>query len=434
MKNKYYKLLCLAFVALFAACTIEEDDIFGSSSSDRMDAAISSTIDVLTSEENGWLMEYFPGENQPFGGYNVLMKFEKNGTVSISSEVNVTGAADAPTKVSTSMYVVTQSAGAVLSFDTYNDVFHFFADPGDPSGLGGRGEGLQGDYDFQIIEAEPGNVVLKGKKSGELSTLVPFNEDWTNYIADINAAEDLMLFSDLTLTIDDQAIPVEASYRVLTITYEENGGETVKKASYIVTKTGYKLFEPIEILGKTITGFTYHKESDSFTEVNDNNITLNPVIRPFNEVFVDNYWFIAYSKLGEFAQPYFDDCREGLEKTYGEKLSYAYFGYEANSAFGLNFGIEGNLGLMTYKYTNIGDDKIRMKFNLQGNNVGRWYFEQPETGVYRMLIPFGYDTERTFTITVDRPAMPTVLTLTEDGNPTNVITLTTKRVIDPFDN
>lgn len=432
MRNKYYKLLCVAFVALFSACTIGEDDVFDQSSSDRMDAAITSAIETLTSKENGWLMEYFPGENQPYGGYNVLMKFKKDGTVSISSEIDVSGTSNAATKVSTSMYTVTQSAGAVLSFDTYNEVFHFFADPADPSSLGGRGTGLQGDCDFQIIEVTPEKVILKGKKSGELSTLIPFKEDWSNYISELNAAEERMLFSELTLAIDGKSFPVEASYRVLTLTHEEDGKETNKTSGYIVTKTGYKLYEPIVINGKKISNFIYHKESDSFTEENDDNITLKPVIKPLNEVFVNNTWFIAYSKLGEFAQPYFDDCREGLKNTYDEELVYAYFGYESNGSYGLNFGVEGNLGLMIYQYTHIGDNKIALKFNLQCNGIGGWYYSQVETGVYRMLIPFGYTTERTFTLTVDRPAMPTVMTLTEDGNPTNIITLTTERITYPF--
>ncbi|MFV0291381.1 MAG: DUF4302 domain-containing protein [Mangrovibacterium sp.] len=428
MRKLYYSIFYSLVTIMFISCANVEDDTFGSSSSDRIDVAIATSEEILTSKENGWLMEYYPGTNQPYGGYNILMKFDPSGTVSISSELYPS------TQVNTSFYTITQSAGVVLSFDTYNEIFHFFADPSDPSGVGGRGIGLEGDYDFQIMEATSEKVVLRGKKSGELTTLTPYEGDWSDYITDINAAEDLMLFSDLTLSIGEQSIPIASSYRVLTFTLVKDDEEETHTVGYIVTKTGYKLYEPIEINGKTITEFIYNVDSDSFTEVNDDNITLSPVILPFNEQFVDNYWYVAYSRLGSFAQPYFNDCKEGLKSTYDEEMNYVYIGYESNGSFGLNFSSSGNIGVLIFRYSFVGKDKITLQFDLRGNSIGGWYYNQAETGVYRMLIPFGYKEPRTFTLTVDRPSKPTYITLTEDANPTNVITLSAERVNNPFDN
>ena len=48
--------------------------------------------------------------------------FEKNGKVSVSSDVYEA------TDVATSLYSVKQSAGVMLSFDTYNEIFHFYSD------------------------------------------------------------------------------------------------------------------------------------------------------------------------------------------------------------------------------------------------------------------------------------------------------------------
>ena len=84
-------------------------------------------------------MGHFPEANQAFGGYNVLLKFGTDGKVTVASELY--GAS----QTATSLFSVKQSAGIVLSFDTYNTIFHLFSDPADPTGAGGKGYGLEGD-------------------------------------------------------------------------------------------------------------------------------------------------------------------------------------------------------------------------------------------------------------------------------------------------
>lgn len=42
-----------------------------------------------------------------------------------------------------STYVLKQSAGPVLSFDTHNEIMHFFSDPHNPGGIGSDGKGME---------------------------------------------------------------------------------------------------------------------------------------------------------------------------------------------------------------------------------------------------------------------------------------------------
>jgi hypothetical protein len=75
-----------------------------------------------------------------------------------------------------STWAVKSDYGPILTFDTYNDVFHAFSDPKDD------GAGLLGDYEFLILKATPELVILKGKKHSAYSVMRPMkNTDLADY-------------------------------------------------------------------------------------------------------------------------------------------------------------------------------------------------------------------------------------------------------------
>lgn len=411
---------------LITACTHEEEDLFNDSSANRADVTIMANIEVLTGASNGWLMEYFPASSQEYGGYNILLKFTEDGKVTVSSELY------APTDAATSYYAVKQSAGILLSFDTYNEIFHLFSDPSDPTGIGGSGYGMEGDYDFLILEATPEKILLKGKKAGGVAVLTPMQGSWSEYISDIQAANDAMIFSKYELEMNGQTIPVTISNRTLTFTYEENGDTKSQTASFILTQTGYKLYEPIVIYEKTLGSFTFDATNELFTETNDNNIKLIPVIPPLNEQFVSGDWFIAYSKLGTYAQTYFSYCKQNYIDAIGEEIVYAFMGSALYGKFGFNFNSSGYGGLLGYDYELIGEDKISLQFNMTGEGDGVWYHNN--AGFHYLLNPFGYNSARIFTLTTDNLIKPSYIILTEDSNPNNSMTLSANQINYPFRN
>jgi hypothetical protein len=413
-------------VAFTAACTHEEEDLFGDSSANRADAAINTSIEVLAGSSNGWLMEYFPASLQEYGGYNILLAFDKEGVVKVAGEI-----AD-PSDVATSLYSLRQSAGIVLSFDTYNNILHFFSDPSDPSGAGGNGYGLEGDYDFLVLEASAEKVTLKGKKTGGIAILTPMQGDWDSFISNIQNADVAMSFSKFELDLNGETIPVTISHRTLTFTYEEDGDTKSQTASYIVTETGYKFYAPIVIKGVTLSGFTFDSGSIWFTETENSNIRLVPVIPPLNEQFVAGDWYIKYSTLGTFAQLYFNYCKQNYLDKLGETLNYAYIGSSLDGAFGFNFNSSGYTGLLGLNYTFIGEDKISLVFSMSGQGNGVWYHNN--AGFNYLLNPFGYSSARIFTLTTDNITNPTYITLTEDANANNAITLYKTPIYYPFDN
>ena len=426
MKKLFY-ILMLAVVSITTACTPEEDDLFGESSANRVDAAMKAGLDVLTSAPNGWKMAYFPSETKAYGGYNVLLKFNKDRTVQASSEFYE------PDFVAESFFSIKQSAGVILSMDTYNDAFHIFSDPSDPLGWGGKGEGLGGDYDFLILEATPEKVVLKGKKTGGISVLTPMEEgaSWEGYLTAVQERDASIQAKLFSLTLGETEVNATIAYRNLIFRYMDGEEPVQITAPYVVTADGYLFAEPLEILGETIEGFNYNPETDSFTSFGSVQVEMFIVVPNINQQFVDGDWFISYSNLGKFAQMYFDVVKSTLEKA-GEELQFAYMGTSKGNTYAFIFQSSGYRGYLDFSYQLIGKDKIALQFAMNGDNNGIFYHNK--LGMHYALVPFGYDKAKVFTITTDDLKSPTYITLTEDANPENQITLVADFVAYPFKN
>lgn len=421
---------------MMASCTIEQDDLFSDSSANRADNAIAADIQVLTSAANGWLMQYFPDSQQSYGGYNMIARFKTDGKVEIMGEV-------LGDTTYVSLYSVTQSAGIVLTFDTFNPEFHAFSDPSAPIG-GSEGTGWDGDFDFSILKATPEEVVLKGKKTGNKIIMTPMpTNDWMAYIYGIKDVEASMSAKKYGLHIGGEEIIAMKSDRTLIMDYEEDGEEVEVIASYIVTPQGYKFYEPITIKGETIEGFNYVEGADVFPASNNSSITLNVIYPTVAEIFVENYWFVSLSSMGEFAAPYWTAVKEQIMPSLGEQLQYFIFGAAIpswaasyGSYWGASFNSSGYAGVLGFSYQIMGDDEIALGYNSKGNKGdGDWYVKN---GYYHyFVVPFGCTTKaaqqvRVFKITADDPKEPSMIVLTDEEEPTNVITLYASYIPDPL--
>ncbi len=176
MKAKYLIIIGL-LAATFAACSRDEESLFDKPAAIRAQEAIDNAFKVLTSQENGWEMAYFPNLETSAKGYNMVVKFNKNGNVSVTAK-NQTTTGNKILTDTASTWAVKSDYGPILTFDTYNDVFHAFSDPGND------GAGLLGDYEFLILKATPELVLLKGKKHSAYSVMRPVqNPDVAAYFA-----------------------------------------------------------------------------------------------------------------------------------------------------------------------------------------------------------------------------------------------------------
>ncbi|WP_231464538.1 MULTISPECIES: DUF4302 domain-containing protein [unclassified Pedobacter] len=242
MKRNYF-LVLISGMLLFAACDKKKDRIFEDSPTERLNAAVLNAQTILKSKPNGWIMQYYPGTNAPYGGVNLFMNF------SSATDVNVQG--DYTSSNVTSTYKVYPGAGPILTFDTYNSILAYFAAPGAITGLVSNDGGLGGDFEFLVTKADPDSVILKGRKRGTKIVMVPMPANPTTVISAYKTAW--------------QRYYAPKSYRFETATGNINLEfgwfmelESLNAIySFRVTTTGLELLSPVVVNGVSFKELTF---------------------------------------------------------------------------------------------------------------------------------------------------------------------------------
>lgn len=320
MRKLFNWLLIATFAMIFASCTSEVDDVFDKPSALRIEEAMKTYNDVLKAPANGWRMEYY-GDTK-YGGYNMFVKFNNDNTVTVANEVY------GPGERATSHYKLEQSAGVVLSFDEFNELFHFFSDPDNVLDIGADGEGMLGDLEYRILKCTADSVILKGKKHGSRIVMTPFSGDWDTYIDDVLSSEEDMAFASYYYIVGgtDTAM-VTASYRQLTFNYTDADGAAKKvDVPYIVQPNALHLYEPIEIMGETITDFEYKGGNDFLFSSNTSNAVMKGYVMPLSEALLSANWYISYFNMSPAIQANWNYATPILQEIEnGETIAYAYY-------------------------------------------------------------------------------------------------------------
>lgn len=404
----------------YTSCKNEVDDIFDEPSSVRIQEAIKNYNTILQSAPNGWRMEFYGGLE--YGGYNMMAKFNSDNTVTVASEVY------GPQATQTSHYKLEQSAGVVLSFDEYNDIFHFFSDPSNLLGIGEKGKGMLGDLEFRMQTVSADSIVMTGKKHGSRIVMTPAPANWDNYLTEVVASEKDMAFSSYYLTVGDNIATVTANYRQFTFSYSDNGVLKEVEVPYIVNPGSIHFYKPLEIFGKTITDLTYQGGDDYLFTTNADGAVMNGYVAPLTKAITSGNWFISYPNMSDGVKAYWDYAAPGHYATEGEIINYCYFS-GANlyiqsgnymSAFGMGAEIlsdtQINYAVKTYAGSSAQQGNAKYYWASKGED-GVYYFRyfiQPLTG--------------TFDLTADDVRNPTKIMLKNTDNP-NLYFIVTKQQI-----
>lgn len=279
MKKFIYISLFILGTISFASCTGDEDDIFDDSASNRMTEKLKEYNDILTSAPNGWIMQYYAGEdNAKLGGFNYLCSF-KNGEVTIATERYLPSEGEALPE-ETSLYRLDSDQGPVLSFDTYNSLIHDLADPSSSNPSGDKG-----DYEFVIYQASAEQIIMKGKKHGLTIVMTPLASGitWEKYLESIVAMkEKTFLYTSLTLLVDNKEIGT-GNYKdkVYNFKFQKTSKDSTEVSEYgIYTATGMKLYQPIDINGTLVQNFTWDDAARVYTCDDASNIKISCATDP----------------------------------------------------------------------------------------------------------------------------------------------------------
>lgn len=431
----------------FTACKQEVGELFPTSSTERMDAYQKNLKTVLESAPYGWYAEYYASLS--YGGYTIFMSFE-NGRATLAGEKlgsNHVAGVDEKGELITvnSQYKIEQSMGAILSFNDYNDVLHYFAEPKNPDGYGDSGDGLAGDFEFRVLSACNDSVVLEGKKHQAKIKMYPVKEgdSWKQIYSDVTKMENSMASRSYNIMKNGEplGISVVSSSRCLVFSYENEEGVAERVAlPYIVTRDGYKLYRTYEVKGVKFSGFNY--DNDGYhKEINDPNVVLETqTLTPYEHI-TGSTWFIMYDNLGEFAKPYWDTFKTALEKAGGNNtkatLYWAIIGkYNGKTGYHMNAG--GDQATIGFTMTDVSTDGsgtlVKFAYNSKDcNKAGNNFYDK--FGLKEALKPFIGNTKvssRTFKITTDNERRPSYLLLTDEKEPTNVIKLLADEMYYPF--
>lgn len=256
MKKIFIRADFLLLLVLLFSCSPEETNLFDESAAIRMNNVLKEYEEILQTASNGWDLQYFPSSRIDFGGWHLLLKFDK-GEVEAASEFS----ADREK----SLYKLMVENGPSLVFDTHNSAIHAFSDPT----YFQRGKGFEGDFIFTIIEASPQKIILRGLKSGKDMVMQPLasDVDWEEYLSSIETKEEEMKLTEsmFEYQIGEKMFEVTNSIRNMSLSYPlENGDLTTVSQSYIMNPDGMRFYAPFVIKDVEINSLEYKEEGDSW--------------------------------------------------------------------------------------------------------------------------------------------------------------------------
>ena len=239
-------------VATLPSCLKDDKANFSGSPAARLDEAVKVNKQILESAPNGWSLGYYAGRNYSGPGFTLTLKF-KDGKAYIMGDNK-----DATT-VGVSEYDVVKDQGVVLTFPTYNGVIHELAGASQ-----GYPEGLQGDYEFAILEANANFIRLRGKKWKNEMILTPIkNQTQEEFIQKVFAIREGMTTNNYHFILGKDTLSAgEVNVDTRRLTAKINN--VSYDLAYNLTDTGLNLSSPIKIGAKEYSSFTWNEADKSF--------------------------------------------------------------------------------------------------------------------------------------------------------------------------
>ncbi|WP_271407053.1 DUF4302 domain-containing protein [Tenacibaculum soleae] len=322
-KNIIKNLLFIAIAIITTACNNDNfESTFNETPSARVEKVMNEYSDLLSSSENGWIIEYYPERNQVYGGFNYAVKFDAAKAAIVSYE-----GADDITKTESSTYDIIASGGPVLTFNTYNKYMHEFANPSFT-----EYQAKQGDYEFYLTSKDDNTITIQGIKSGNTMRMIKLDETPEAYLTKVaDISYNISLSSGIAINGEDNDVNLGNRHIAFSITDEDP-----INMAYNYTPTGIKLYESITISGNEVTEFTLDKAQNQLISL-DGSVIIDLIVAPFN---VNQDWTIDTTDFSTISADFFGkyvDIYNANGARYGEYLQRA-----------ISFGNNGETGGISF--------------------------------------------------------------------------------------
>ena len=423
---KYVSLAVLAVVAVAttASCSREEDEIWDRSAAERLDDARNTNLATLCAATNGWEMLYFTANDNVSRGLNFLMKFNTDGSVTIAAKNSDTGN---DYTEETSTFDVISDDGPVLTFNTYNNLFHRYADP-DPehTQVDSDGVGDGGDYEFKIMSINNDMIYMRGKKHGLEVYMHRLADDvnWEQYFTDVEAMHERMFTSSiptlwLTLADGSRYSITNAAGQEMSL-LRENGDAVTEttKLSYVATRTGMRWIRSYSghdnESATPAREFVFNAEGTYLVSTDFGGGVAGATIKApvYADLLADNTtWRIDLDSFaGRFVTAYKEMAEALLKRNKAWKLNYIEFrkNIRLDSTHALRLRLGKSNCDFYYSMNNV-DGAAEFVFSGSSNSAGEIVLNNvPEVQAFFDLLS-GCD----FALSAESELMPAIMSLTD---------------------
>jgi len=348
--------ICFAVGLILSACSRDEASLFSSSAAERLQAEKEAATKQLCSATNGWEMLYFP--NSEGAGYAFLMEFSENGLCQIAAKNDISCNSHLYNE-QTSLWNIDFTQAVVLTFDSYNDLFHIFSDPQDD------GVGYAGDYEFVILKRYDNQIYLKGKKYGTYLYLNRMSDemDWNSYFQQVDGfvwnsfcgskSKEMYLFGADTAAM-------EITYKDGLFTYTKD--KVTHVIPTVVSPTGLHCYTSVPNLGNVeAKDFVFNSDSSRLTCTADGTIyfTNKMTLGEFYKDQLKNkarFWADSAKMDATKISKYRQLCQD-LSDNKAQLKRVAYSAFDSTNIVLVDYLVEGKLmqGYMTATMKLTGD-------------------------------------------------------------------------------
>ncbi len=278
---KKFIYIILAMVLMITSCQDNKEEyLFGENINSRFEKLKSEYVETLTSAENGWIGYYNP--NDKVGGFIVLMKFDKDGYVTMASDYNE-GQNDNKTT-----YRIDKRLKVELIFESHAVLHQIYET---------NKNGVDGEYTFNIKSATKDEVVLEsatdfgynGSGVTELKLKKATAEHWnfdgvyetTPKLA--NGYKTSKYFRSIyvegtevkgSFSYVDGYSNTEINRYSIIKKFNSEGTVDTENIPMAVTNDGFKFLKPYVINGKEVTDFKYDEENNRFVSKDGGQTTI----------------------------------------------------------------------------------------------------------------------------------------------------------------